>query len=206
MEGRLCNVRSSVPGSIPVAAIQAEGSPAAAPIRISGAGSPNHRTRAAEMTAERPDHLADRAGMPFHDGPASPPFPHSVSPSSSDDGERPPDIRRIDRRKRARCLAFRQIEGEGRERADQRAAAVGRRRDDEARPQDDMRNAAAGDDVFGSTLGRAERRAVVLVVAGDRQVNQEALAVRGGQGRSQPRDEAGMNAVAPSTCRNFRKG
>jgi hypothetical protein len=149
----------------------------------------------AERPAELFDHATERDRLRLHQVPG-----HGIGdPGSGIVAGEPGNRRRniFDRHRLERGCGFHlgKIDRKRRQRAQHRAAAIGRRRDHKPRPQDRMRDAGGRDQSLGFAFCRTEGGAVVIGGAGYRDVHQPDRAAAIADRLQQPRDEIAMHGT-----------
>ena len=126
----------------------------------------------AERPAELFDDAAERNRLRLHQIPAHGSVATSSMSRAGEPRDRRGDILDRDRLERRRGFVRGQFQRKRRQRAHHGAAAIGRRRDHKARPQDRVGNAGRRDQPLGLALGLAEGGAVLIRGAGDRDMDQ----------------------------------
>jgi hypothetical protein len=151
--------------------------------------------RRAEAQAKLFDHTTKRDRLRLHQIPHHGISHFVIDIAAGEPGDCRGDILGRHRLKRSRSFRRREINRKRRQRAQQRTASIGRRRDHKARSQDRVRDAEYGNQSFGFALGPAEGGAILRRGAGDRDVNKANRAAAATDRLQQPLDEIAMHGA-----------
>ena len=153
------------------------------------------KTRGAERPAELIDHIAKRDRLRLHQVPCHGVCGGIIDVAGGEPGNGVRDIFDRHRLERRRRFVGRQLQRERRQRAQQRAAAIGRGRHDKARPQDRVGDARGGDQPLGVALGGAEGGAVLISRAGNGDMDEAYRAAAVADRGERPFDEIAMHGA-----------